>query len=168
MAVWQRLRQPEAVALTRRALDLGINLIDTAEIYGLVRSERIVGAAIADRRDQVFLATKLFPVLPLPPVVRQRGRASARRLGVRWIDLYQLHAPNPVIPLSQAMRGFADLVADGLVRDVGVSNCSLEQWQEAESAPGQHRAVKPGPLQPRRRGRPSGRSCPGRRPMTTL
>ena len=115
----------EAVALTRRALDLGINLIDTAEIYGLGRSERIVGAAIAERRDQVFLATKLFPVLPLSPVVRQRGRASARRLGVRWIDLYQLHAPNPVIPLSRAMRGFADLAADGLIRDVGVSNCSL-------------------------------------------
>ena len=126
----------EAIALTRRALDLGINLIDTAEIYGLGRSERIVGAAIADRRDQVFLATKLFPALPLSPVVRQRGRASARRLGVRWIDLYQLHAPNPVIPLSRAMRGFADLAADGLIRDVGVSNCSLEQWQEAEAALG--------------------------------
>ncbi len=126
----------EAVALTRRALDLGINLIDTAEIYGLGRSERIVGLAIADRRDKVFLATKLFPVLPLPPVVRQRGRASARRLGVRWIDLYQLHAPNPVIPLSRAMRGFADLAADGLIRDVGVSNCSLEQWQQAEAALG--------------------------------
>ena len=87
-------------------------------------------------RDQVFLATKLFPALPLSPVVRQRGRASARRLGVRWIDLYQLHAPNPVIRLSRAMRGFADLAADGLIRDVGVSNCSLEQWQEAEAALG--------------------------------
>lgn len=71
----------EAVALTRRALDLGINLIDTAEIYGLGRSERIVGAAIADRRDQVFLATKLFPVLPLSPVVLTTCGGPGRAAG---------------------------------------------------------------------------------------
>ena len=139
----------EAIALTRRALDLGINLIDTAEIYGLGRSERIVGAAIADRRDQVFLATKLFPALPLSPVVRQRGRASARRLGVRWIDLYQLHAPNPVIPLSRAMRGFADLAR-------GRSHPRRRRQQLLARAvagggggAGRHRAVEPGSLQPR-------------------
>jgi aryl-alcohol dehydrogenase-like predicted oxidoreductase len=126
----------EAAAITRRALDLGINVIDTAEIYGLGRSERIVGAAIADRRDDVFVATKLFPALPVPPVVRQRARASARRLAVDRLDLYQLHAPNPLVPLSVAMRGFADLQRDGLVARVGVSNCTLDEWRAAESALG--------------------------------
>jgi aryl-alcohol dehydrogenase-like predicted oxidoreductase len=128
--------QREAVAITRRALDLGINIVDTAEIYGLGRSERIVGGAIADRRDEVFVATKLYPALPVPPVVRRRARASARRLGVDRLDLYQLHAPNPLVPLSVTMRGFADLQRDGLVARVGVSNCGLGEWQAAESALG--------------------------------
>src|SRR5688572_7545183 len=76
-----------AVEITQRALDLGINLIDTAEIYAMGRSERIVGRAVAGRRDEAFLATKVFPVLPLAPIVEQRGAASAQRLGVDRIDL---------------------------------------------------------------------------------
>src|SRR5688500_9359168 len=74
--------QSEAVAITRRALDLGINLIDTAEIYAFGRSERIVGQAIKGRRDEAFIATKVFPVLPLSTIVQQRGIASADRLGI--------------------------------------------------------------------------------------
>src|SRR5688572_27032723 len=76
-----------AVEITQRALDLGINLVDTAEIYAFGRSEKIVGRAIAGRRDDAFVATKVFPVLPLSPIVQQRGIASAARLGVRAIDL---------------------------------------------------------------------------------
>jgi aryl-alcohol dehydrogenase-like predicted oxidoreductase len=83
----------EAGAIVERALDLGVNLVDTAEIYAYGRSERIVGEAIRGRRDEVFLATKLFPVLPVAPVVEQRAQASARRLGVDAIDLYQVHWP---------------------------------------------------------------------------
>src|SRR4051794_35251022 len=71
-----------AVDITLQALDLGLNLIDTAEIYGFGRSEHIVGRAIEGRRDEAFIATKVFPVLPLGPVVQQRARASIRRLGV--------------------------------------------------------------------------------------
>jgi aryl-alcohol dehydrogenase-like predicted oxidoreductase len=126
----------EAGAITRRALDLGVNLIDTAEVYGFGRSERIVGEAIAGRREEAFIATKLFPIAPIAPVVHQRAIASARRLGVQVIDLYQVHGPNPVFPLASTMRGMQDLQAIGLVRHVGVSNFSLEQWQEAESALG--------------------------------
>src|SRR3954465_10589449 len=88
----------EAGDITRRALDLGINLIDTAEIYAFGRSERTVGRAIQGRRDEAFLASKVFPILPLAPIVEQRGQASARRLGVEQIDLYQVHWPNPIIP----------------------------------------------------------------------
>jgi len=126
----------EAIAITQRALDLGINLIDTAEVYGFGRSERIVGQAMAGRRGEVFIATKLFPVLPIEPIVEQRAARSAARLGVSEIDLYQVHWPNPVVPLAWTMRGLAKLLRDGLVRHVGVSNFSLSQWQQAEASLG--------------------------------
>ena len=125
-----------AIEITQRALDLGINLIDTAEIYAFGRSERIVGKAIAGRRDEAFLATKVFPVLPLSSIVQQRGIASADRLGVDTIDLYQVHWPNPVVPLTQTMEGMARLQRTGLVRHVGVSNFGLDRWQAAEAALG--------------------------------
>ena len=125
-----------AIEITQRALELGINLIDTAEIYAFGRSERIVGRAIIGRRDEAFLATKVFPVLPLAPIVEQRGRASAERLGVREIDLYQVHWPNPVVPLGQTMDGMARLQRAGLVKHVGVSNFDLARWKDAERALG--------------------------------
>jgi aryl-alcohol dehydrogenase-like predicted oxidoreductase len=125
-----------AIEITRRALDLGINLIDTAEIYGFGRSERIVGRAIAGRRDEAFVATKVFPVLPLSSIVQQRGVASADRLGVDHLDLYQVHWPNPLVPLGQTMEGMARLQRTGLVRHVGVSNFTLDRWRAAESALG--------------------------------
>jgi aryl-alcohol dehydrogenase-like predicted oxidoreductase len=126
----------EAIAITLRALDLGVNLIDTAEIYGFGRSERIVGQAIAQRRGQVFIATKLFPILPVEPIIQQRAARSAARLGISEIDLYQLHWPNPVVPLAWTMRGMANLLRAGSVRHVGVSNFSLSQWQAAEASLG--------------------------------
>jgi aryl-alcohol dehydrogenase-like predicted oxidoreductase len=126
-----------AIEITERALDLGINLIDTAEIYAFGRSERIVGKAIAGRpRDDVFLATKVFPVLPLSSIVQQRGVASAARLGLERIDLYQVHGPNPVVPVSQTMAGMSALQRTGLVRHVGVSNFTLGRWKDAEAALG--------------------------------
>lgn len=126
----------EALTITRRALDLGINLLDTAEIYAFGRSERILGAAIAGRRGEAFLATKVFPVFPVGPVVSWRGRRSARRLGVRRLDLYQVHAQNPVVPVSTTMRGMARLQRSGIVGAVGVSNFTLAQWRRAEDALG--------------------------------
>jgi aryl-alcohol dehydrogenase-like predicted oxidoreductase len=125
-----------APELVHRALDLGINLIDTAEIYGLGRSERIVGSALAGRRDEVFLATKVFPVVPISPVVAWRAVESAARLGTDHLDLYQVHWPNPVFPVTMPMRAMAKLRAIGLVRHVGVSNFSLDQWRTAEAALG--------------------------------
>jgi aryl-alcohol dehydrogenase-like predicted oxidoreductase len=127
----------EAIAITRRALDLGINLIDTAEIYAFGTSEKVVGRAIEGRRDEAFLATKVFPVMPLGPIVEQRGRASAKRLGVDQIDLYQVHWPNPVVPLGTTMQGMAKLKDAGVIRHVGVSNFNLAKWQEAERHLGQ-------------------------------
>jgi aryl-alcohol dehydrogenase-like predicted oxidoreductase len=128
--------QREAVLITRRALDLGINLIDTAEIYAFGRSERIVGAAIAERRDEAFVATKLFPAVPTAAVVQDRARRSARRLGVETIDLYQVHVPHPLVPEGATMTGMRRLQERGLIHHVGVSNYSLSRWRRAEQALG--------------------------------
>lgn len=129
--------QTTAIQIARRALDLGINLIDTAEIYGFGRSERIVGEALADRRDEAFIATKILPVLPLAPIVEQRARASLRRLGTDRIDLYQVHWPNPFVPNGPTMAGMRRLVDAGLVRHVGVSNFPLSRWRDADRALGE-------------------------------
>jgi aryl-alcohol dehydrogenase-like predicted oxidoreductase len=118
--------------IVRRALDLGINVVDTAEIYGWGRSERIVGEAIRGRRSEAFLATKTMPVLPLPPITASRARGSARRLGVECLDLYQMHWPNPVVPLGVQMAGMRRLLDGGLVAHAGVSNYSLDRWRRAE------------------------------------
>jgi len=120
----------EAGVIVKRALELGVNFIDTAEIYGIGRSERIVGEAIRGHREKVFLATKLFPV-GLPFMVAGRARASAKRLGVD-----RLHWPSPLFPPRSTMPRIKRLQDSGLVRQVGVSNHSLAQWQATESALG--------------------------------
>ena len=131
-----RYARGEAARIVDRALELGVTLFDTAEIYALGRSERILGRALASRREQAFIATKLFPLLPIAAVVERRGRASARRLGVERLDLYQVHWPSPVVADAATMRGMRALQAQGLVGEVGVSNYSLSRWQSAEAALG--------------------------------
>src|SRR5256884_2733040 len=126
----------EAHAIVGGAVDLGVTLFAPAEIYGFGRSERILGAAIGEDRDSVFLATKIFPVLPVAPVVEQRAVASANRLGTGRLDLYQVHQPNPVIRDGTIMRGMRALQRVGLVGEVGVSNYSLDRWRAAEQALG--------------------------------
>jgi aryl-alcohol dehydrogenase-like predicted oxidoreductase len=124
---------PEIVA---RSLELGVNIIDTAEIYGFGRSERIVGAAIAGRDPMPFVATKLFPVLPVDPIVSRRARGSLRRLGLDALDLYQVHWKNPLAPLGPTMSAMGALQRSGTVRHVGVSNFTLDHWKGAEAALG--------------------------------
>ncbi|WP_035920470.1 aldo/keto reductase [Frankia sp. QA3] len=129
----------DAARIVRRALELGVTLFDSAEAYGLGRSERILGAALAavpGALDRAYVATKILPIVPVGPVVEQRAVASAHRLGVRHLDLYQVHQPNPAIRDRWTMRGMAALRAVGLVGDVGVSNYSLARWQEADAALG--------------------------------
>jgi aryl-alcohol dehydrogenase-like predicted oxidoreductase len=122
--------------IVRRAVDLGVTLFDTAEVYGLGRSERILGEALGERRESVFLATKILPILPVAPVVEQRAVASANRLGTRLLDLYQVHGPNPLVSDRTTMRGMSALQRVGLVGEVGVSNYSLARWKAAEEALG--------------------------------
>lgn len=126
----------EARAIVRRALELGVTLFDTAEIYGFGRSERILGEALGGDRESVLLATKVFPLLPFAPVVEQRAVASANRLGAQRIGLYQVHQPNPVVRDGTTMRGIRALQRVGLVGEAGVSNYSLARWQAAEAALG--------------------------------
>lgn len=126
----------EAAQIVDRALDLGINVIDTAEIYGRGNSERIVGRALGDRRKEAFVATKVLPIAPTAGFVEKHGRKSAERLEVDVIDLYQLHWPNPVVPIAQQMEGMRRLQKAGVVIDVGVSNFSLARWRAAEAALG--------------------------------
>lgn len=128
----------DAAKIVARARELGITVFDTAEVYGFGRSERILGAALKDSggTDGVVVASKVFPVLPTAAIVQQRGVASAQRLGVRQIDLYQVHQPNPVVPDSTTMRGMTALRDVGLIDEVGVSNYSLERWKRAEGALG--------------------------------
>jgi aryl-alcohol dehydrogenase-like predicted oxidoreductase len=126
----------EAGRIVRRALELGVTLFDTAEIYALGRSERILAAGLGERREEAFVATKLFPLLPVAPVVRRRAAASARRLGVPRLDLYQVHWPNPLFGDGTTMRGMRAAGDAGLVGEVGVSNYPLARWRSAEAALG--------------------------------
>jgi aryl-alcohol dehydrogenase-like predicted oxidoreductase len=126
----------EACAIVARALEMGVTLFDTAEVYGFGHSERILGRALGDRLGSVFLATKILPVVPVAPVVEQRAVASANRLGTHMLDLYQIHQPNPVVRDATTMRGMCALQRVGLVGEVGVSNYTLDRWRAAEDALG--------------------------------
>ena len=122
--------------IVRRALDLGVTLFDTAEVYGLGKSERILGEALGDERTKVAVASKIMPVAPFPPVIKQRERASAQRLQLDRIPLYQIHQPNPVVPDSVIMPGMRDLLDSGKIGAAGVSNYSLARWRKADAALG--------------------------------
>jgi len=136
MGATRDLKQRSAqIDSLRGGLDLGMNLIDTAEFYADGGAEEIVGEAIGDRkRDEVFIATKVWPTHLHYDDVLDACNRSIERLGVRQIDLYQVHWPNPRIPIKETMGAMEKLVRDGFVRYVGVSNFSVEQTREARDA----------------------------------
>jgi diketogulonate reductase-like aldo/keto reductase len=118
----------------RRGIELGMNLIDTAEMYASGKSEELVAEAIRGQRDKVFIATKVSPDHLHHDGVISSCEASLRRLGVSLIDLYQVHWPNPSIPIPETMRAMEELVSSGKIRYIGVSNFSPEQTDEARAA----------------------------------
>ena len=132
----ERYSDRTAAAIVRRAIELGVTLFDTAEIYAGGRSERILGRALGGDREPAFIATKIFPVTPGGPMVRRRARASAARMGASWLDLYQVHCPNPLGDDRTMMKGMRSLQRSGLVGEVGVSDYSLARWRAAEHALG--------------------------------
>src|SRR5258705_2004147 len=122
--------------IVQRAIALGVTVFDSAEIYGLGKSERIVGEAIGDKRAEVAVASKIMPIAPFAAVIKQRERASARRLQLDRIPLYQIHQSNPVITDSVIMPGMRSLLDSGDIGAAGVSNYSLARWQKADAALG--------------------------------
>jgi aryl-alcohol dehydrogenase-like predicted oxidoreductase len=125
-----------APMLVRRALELGVTVVDTAEAYGNGASERIVGAALRDAPGEPFVATKLTPILPVTSWAVRHAANSRERLGVPVIDLYQLHFPNPLVPVGTQGRAMAAVAESGLARHIGVSNHSLSRWKAMERAAG--------------------------------
>ena len=127
LGTWRYTGGPDPL---RRGIELGANLIDTAEMY---RTEDAVGAAIAGIRDGVLVATKVLGSNLGYDAVLRAADNSLRRLGVDKIDLYQIHWPNPQMPIAETMRAMEKLVADGVVAYIGVSNFSVEDLQEAQA-----------------------------------
>ena len=115
----------------RRGFQAGAAFIDTAESYG---TEEVVGEALKGLRERVFVATKVSPENFRRARLRASVNASLRRLGIETIDLLQLHGPNPAIPIQETMDALASLVDVGEVRFVGVSNFSMAQLKDAQSA----------------------------------
>jgi len=123
----------DKVKLLQEGLDLGMNLIDTAEVYGKGISEEIVGKAISGCRSQVLVASKFSPEHHTYNQVIEAAEGSLRRLGTDYMDLYQIHWSNPVVPISETMGALQDLVRQGKIREVGVCNISYDellQYQE--------------------------------------
>ena len=132
----------EATATIHRALDLGVTLLDTADMYGFGENEGLVGKAIAGRRDDVVLATKFGISLNAddpsgrgvrgdPAYVRQACDASLGRLGVDHIDLYYQHRPDTEVPIEETVGAMAELVATGKVRHLGLSEASTDTVRRA-------------------------------------
>jgi aryl-alcohol dehydrogenase-like predicted oxidoreductase len=130
----------ECVRIIHRALDAGINFVDTADVYSKGESETIVGRALAGRRDQVVLATKFFNAMDADPNHRGGSRrwimaaceASLRRLGTDHIDLYQMHRPDHRTDIDETLGALADLVHQGKVRAIGSSTFPAEAIVEAQ------------------------------------
>lgn len=134
-----RKRKQEVAAL-QRGLDLGMTLIDTAEMYGEGEAEEIVGEAIAGRRPEVFIVTKFYPKNATPPRMVAACQRSLKRLGIDQIDLYLLHW-REAIPLQETLEGFATLLESGKIRNWGVSNFDLADMRELVSLPGGSRVA---------------------------
>ena len=115
----------------RRGIELGINLIDTAEMYSGGKSEEVVGEAIREAREKAFVATKVSPENLRHDAVIKSCRGSLKRLNTSHIDLYQIHWPNPDVPIIETMKAMEELVRSGMVNYVGVSNFSVEQTRDA-------------------------------------
>jgi aryl-alcohol dehydrogenase-like predicted oxidoreductase len=135
-----RIDRRQTADVVSAALDAGITLFDTADIYGGTKSETYLGAALGSRRDEIVLATK-FGV----PYEGHEGGASAAyirsavednltRLGTDRIDLYQLHTPDPTTPIAETVGALAELVAEGKIREFGCSNFSAPMLAEAAGA----------------------------------
>ncbi|MEV4188034.1 aldo/keto reductase [Streptosporangium canum] len=135
--------EAESVEVIHRALDLGVTFLDTADMYGRGHNEELVGRAIRDRRDEVVLATKFGIVRTEDPAhrgidgspayVKKAADASLQRLGVDHIDLYYLHRRDPAVPVEETVGAMGELVAEGKVGRIGLSEVSAETLRKAHA-----------------------------------
>ena len=139
---WGNDDRADAIRVIHRALDAGINFVDTADVYSGGVSEEIVGEALQGRRDDVVLATKFFMPMDDRPNhgggsrrwIIQEVEASLRRLKTDYIDLYQVHRPSPTTDVEETLGALTDLVRQGKVRYIGSSSYSASQIVEAQWA----------------------------------
>ena len=132
----EEVDEPEAIATIHRALDRGVTLLDTAEVYGPFTNEVLVGKALKGRRERVVLATKFGlhgGADGSPENARRVAVASLRRLEVEVIDLYYLHRKDPKVPIEESVGGMKRLVEDGLVRFIGLSEVGPETLRRAHA-----------------------------------
>lgn len=134
-------REHEAISAIHTALDLGVDLLDTADCYGPETNELLVGRALVGRRDRAVISTKVGflrdgstwkGVDGSPAHVREACEASLRRLGTDHIDLYSLHFPDPKVPIEETVGAMAELVAAGKVRFLGISNVTADHVRRAQ------------------------------------
>lgn len=134
----------ESIATLHRALELGVNFLDTADMYGVGANEQLVGKAIQDRREQVILATKfgiagydrergVTVINGRPDYVHQACDASLQRLGVDYIDLYYQHRIDPTVPIEETVGAMAELVQQGKVRYLGLSEAAVSTIRRAHA-----------------------------------
>ena len=140
----------ESIATIRRAMELGVTLFDTADVYGPFTNEELVGEALQENRDRIILATKCGLIVPdpkdyhqdaskfsitpngRPEHVRAACEDSLRRLRTDFIDLYQLHRVDPKVPIEESVGEMAKLVSEGKIRFIGLSECTVEQLERAQ------------------------------------
>jgi aryl-alcohol dehydrogenase-like predicted oxidoreductase len=135
-----RVDSTQTERIVHAALDAGINFFDTADIYGGTKSEEFLGRALAHRRSEAVIATKFGMAVDekrrgaKPDYIRRAVEDSLRRLRIDRIDLYQLHQPDPSVPISDTLEALDSLVRAGKVREIGASNFSASQIKQAEAA----------------------------------
>jgi len=136
----RRLDADRTAAVVRAALDAGITFFDTADIYGETKSEEFLGRALGKRRGDAVVATKFGMAVDQhrrgakPEYIRRAVEDNLRRLGTDYIDLYQLHQPDPEVPIEDTLGALNELVNAGKVREIGCSNFSADQLRAAEDA----------------------------------
>ena len=139
MGTWMigedRSARAEEIATLQHGIDLGMTLIDTAEMYGEGDSEKLVGEAIRGRREQVFLVSKVYPHNAGSKAAQVACERSLQRLGVDYLDLYLLHWRGNV-PLAETVEAFETLKAQGKIRHWGVSNLDIDDMRELSALPG--------------------------------